>query len=518
MRRTVLLAVLSSVALLPILSVGTADGRNSDRNATRDYAWFDPIIDVRQLVESSFVEPPDAKSMQEAALGAMVRSLGDPYSVYVPPASERSFNKDLRGNYVGIGAEIDMPDGWLRIVAPLDGSPAHESGILPGDIVLSIEGQTTHEKSVEECMALLLGDPGTAVKIRVRHPDQREEELSIVRRAIQAKTVKGFRRSAQGWEYMLDPTNGIAYVQLAQFTETTAADLRATLDRLRDAGARGLVLDLRFNGGGSLSAAIQIADFFQEEGAIVSVKARDGQARAWEAKRDADDVGLPIVVLVNESSASASEILAGSLQENHRAKVLGTRTYGKGSVQDVKPLPDGHGTVKITTARYYLPSGRNITRSQKPEDESKPWGVDPDPGFHISMDDIENRAMFIARRRWDIPDGKPTEPAKWSNPAWIGAAPGDDGASGVGDVQLAAALTALQTKLAGAEWPRVGGDAGAQAAASDELRRAVAYRDRLERELEATEKRIGDLELEALSPSGSHAGSQRPTEPPDESK
>jgi hypothetical protein len=346
------------------------------------------------------------------------------------------------------------------------------------------------------------------VKLRVQHGDGREEDLSIVRRAIQARTVKGFRRTSQtngqtGWEHLIDPEHGIAYVQLAQFTETTAADLRVVLDRLRDAKARGLIIDLRNDGGGSLGAAIQIADFFLGKGTIVSLRTREEEKQhevdrhVWNAVAEPTDVDMPIVILVNESSASASEILAGALKENDRAKVLGVRTFGKGSVQDVKSLPDGLGTVKITTARYYLPSGRNITRSTKPEDEGKPWGVDPDKGFHVMMDDAQLRTMYLAKRRWEIPDGKPADPAKWADPAWIATDPGEDGTSGMGDLQLAAGVKALQTKLAGQDWPTVGDDPGELAAANDELRRFKVYRERLLRELDSTQERIERLESEA---------------------
>ncbi len=461
------------------------------------YAWFDPLIDVRELIQQAYVEDADAKRMQEAALGAIVASLGDPFSVYVPPDAERSFNKDLKGTYAGIGAEIDMPDGWLRIVSPLDDSPAQEAGILPGDVVLAIEGKKTQGLSVEACMDLLLGEPGTPVKIDVRHGDGREESYSLVRRQIHTKTVKGFRRTGDGWQYLLDPEHGIAYVRLTQFLESTPADLKAAVARAVGQGAKGLVIDLRYNGGGSLAAAIEIADQFQRKGTIVSLRSRDHQERTWSASESPDDVDLPIVVLVNDASASASEILAGALQDNERAKVLGVRTYGKGSVQDVRTLAEGRGQVKLTIARYYLPSGRNITRSHKLEEEGKPWGVDPDAGFHVPLDDEEARTMFLARRRWELPDGKPTDPARWADPAWVEAAPGDDGVAGLGDRQLAAAMRALRERIAGREWPRVGDDPGSATTASDELRRQIAYRERLAREMENVERRIGELEAEA---------------------
>lgn len=486
------------------------------------YGWFDPIIETRLLLTNSYVDGTDDKTMQEAALEAMVASIGDPYTIYVPPQGERDFNKELRGTYVGIGAEIDIHENYLRIVTPLDDSPAQRSGVMAGDLVLSIDGESTLGKSADACMEKLLGEEGTKVTIRVRHSDSREEDLTIARGRIQAQTVKGFRRTASGWEHILDAEHGIAYLRLTQFTETSAEAISASVNAMKASGAKGLVIDLRFNGGGVLGSAIQIADLFLRKGSIVSLRNRDGQGRAWSAADQPTDLDLPLVLLVNEGSASASEILAGALQDNGRAKILGTRTFGKGSVQDVRELPGNHGSIKLTTARYYLPSGRNITRSHKDEDADKPWGVDPDPGFHVSMSDDEERAMFIARRAWEIPDGKPTDPTKWSDAEWIAHAPGEANADGLGDLQLAAAVTSLRGLLAKGEWTRVGGEAGAEAAATDELARAQGYRQRLIRELEATDKRIAELsagpKADEDASEDAHAATPKATRPPDDQK
>jgi carboxyl-terminal processing protease len=488
-----------------------------------DYDWFDPIIDIRQLVRSTFVDPADEKAMQEAALAAMVRALGDPYTVYVPPAGERDFNKEVRGNYGGIGAELDVHEGYLRVVSPLDGSPAREAGVQPGDLIVAVNGESTLGKDPDAAVELLLGEPGTTVILTLRRADGRDQDLSIVRREIQTRTAKGFRRDASGWQHVLDPERGIVYVRLTQFTETSAEDLLALLTSPALAGPdgrrpQGLILDLRSNGGGSLSAAIQTADLFQREGTIVSLRHRDGQGRTWTASAQPTDLDMPIVVLVNGASASASEILAGALQENGRAKVLGTRTFGKGSVQDVRPLPDGHGTLKMTVARYYLPSGRNITRTERGERDGKSWGVDPDPGFRVAMDEDTERAMLIARHRWEVPGSAPAEPTRFADPLWLAAEPGETGADGLADPQLAAALTALQERLAGRAWPRVGEDPSNAATAGDELERARAYRKRLERELDSVATRIEDLEREAAGASPPRAAAPRPIDPAGEGK
>ncbi len=498
---------LATAALPSLLHAAAQSGQadpkpaaGSSKTAPRDYAWFDPIIETRLLLSNAFVDQTDDKEMQEAALGAMVASLGDPYTVYVPPQRERDFNKELRGTYVGIGAEIDLHENYLRIVTPLEDSPAQHAGVMAGDLVLTIDGESTLGKSTDDCMGKLLGEEGTTVRITVRHGDGREESFTITRAKIQTQTVKGFRRTATGWDHLIDRERGIGYLRLTQFTETSPQAMHDAVDAMQKDGAKALVIDLRFNGGGSLGAAIQIADLFLRKGSIVSLRNRDGQGRAWNAADQPTDIDMPLVLLVNEGSASASEVLSGALQDNDRAKILGTRTFGKGSVQDVRELPEDRGTIKFTTARYYLPSGRNITRSHKPEDAEKPWGVDPDPGYHVPMSDDQERTMFLARRAWEIPDGKPTDPAKWADPAWIAAAPGERGETGLGDLQLAAAVTALREKLGGGKWPRVGDDPGATATVSDELQRARGYRDRLVKELEATDKRIAELAADEQKP------------------
>ena len=216
--------------------------------------------------------------MRDAAIAAMAESLGDPYTVYVPPASEDDFNKDLRGAYVGIGAEIEIVDGWLTIVTPLDESPALAAGVRSGDTVLSIEGETTFGLSSRQCADRLMGEAGTTVNIRVRHADGEEQDLAIVRSPIRTRTVRGFGRDGESWRFMLDPDSRIAYIRVTQFTDETVAELRAAIESI-DPPPAALVLDLRFNGGGTLTGAIEMADLFLEEGTVVSVKSRRGLER-----------------------------------------------------------------------------------------------------------------------------------------------------------------------------------------------------------------------------------------------
>lgn len=465
-----------------------------------DYAWFDPLVEVRGLLRENFVHPVDDAAMRDAAIGAMVESLGDPYTVYVPPTAEDDFNKDLRGAYVGIGAEIDIVDGWLEIVTPLDDSPALAAGVRAGDTVLTIEDESTFGLTSPQCAERLMGEPGTPVRVRVRHVDGAEEDLVIVRSPIRTRTVRGFRREGQAWDFLLDPQTRIAYVRITQFTEETVADLRQALASIQPPPA-ALVLDLRFNGGGTLTGAIEMSDLFLSEGTIVSVNSRRGVERSWAADLDDDDLSVPIVVLVNGSSASASEIVSGALQDNHRAKILGQRTFGKGSVQEVRELPDDAGILKLTTAHYALPSGRNLHRHE----DSDSWGVDPDPGFHVAMSDDANREMVMARREYEAIGSTANGEDHWSDPDWL--------REELHDAQLAAAVEALRIRLGEGEWKSVGDESSPQVVAADELRNQREFRRRLLRELDNVDARIARLEGRTSESTG--AESTPPPSPTD---
>lgn len=470
------------LCVLLAIQIATSFGAGS-RN---DLSWFDPIVDVRQMVLDDFVGDTDPDRMQEAAISGMLETLDDPYTVWIPPRMEGEFDKQMRGSYVGIGAEIDIENDRLRIVSPLEDSPSLEAGVRAGDTVLSIEGTDTLGLGTEACIELLMGEEGTPVVIEVRHADGEEETIEIVRRRIETRSVKGVRRHGEGWDFMLDPAQGIGYVRLVQFTERSIEEMRAALDDLEAAGCRGLVLDLRFNGGGTLEGAIDIADLFLDRGVIVSVRDRDGRGRSWTADDDEDDLDQPMVILVNDGSASASEIVTGALQSHDRAKVLGERTFGKGSVQEVRVLPDQRGTLKITTARYHLPDGRNLDRHGDPDT----WGVDPDPGYAIDLDPEAYGEIVTRRRRYEpIDSSTDREPASFDDPDWVEET--------LGDPQLAAAMRALSVRLEDGDWPRVGGDPSAALVARSELARQVAYRARLLDELASIETKIAELEVEA---------------------
>lgn len=403
-----LLLIVLTILLLVELPAAIA-GRS------RSYDWFAPVIDTRAILLENYVEAPDEEAMQLAVLKAMVESMDDEYTIYVPPSESAEFQKDLSGHYVGIGAHVRGHEDGLLILSPMDGSPALSAGILANDIVLKVDEFNTSDQPVQDCVDQLLGEPGSTVRLQVRHADGTEEMIEVVRAPITAPTINGLMRRNRQWRYLIDPDLGLAYVRVSQFTMDTVDQLRDALSPLQESGAlQGLVLDLRRNPGGALPAAIDMSELFLAEGNIVSIGAARGDdenarktigANAGEAFED-----VAVVVLIDENSASASEIVAGALADNQRAVVVGERSLGKGSVQEVRPLDGGLGMLKYTTSYYYLPSGRNLHRRK--HDPEAAWGVDPSQGCVVAedpramLDRLEHRWTFdaITANEPDVPD------------------------------------------------------------------------------------------------------------------
>jgi carboxyl-terminal processing protease len=472
------------------------------------FEHLDLLADVRHEIVSSYVEKPDEPELIEAAVRGMIDALDDPYTAFLSPDENDAFDKHVRGSFSGIGAMVDLdPDEprreerRLRIVSPLEESPAWNSGVMAGDVVLEIDGVDTKGMRINECVKRLTGEVGTQVTITVRHPSAETEPITITRAQINIQTVKGFRRDAeQRWRFMVDEPNRIGYVRVTQFTERTTEDLEAALDQIVAADAAGVVLDLRFNAGGLLSSAVDVSDLFLERGRkIVSMKGRTIPEKMFRSTSDPVLAAIPVVVLANEASASAAEIVTGALADNQRAKFIGMRTFGKGSVQQYKLLMDHkhemQGGLKITHAYYYLPNGRNIHRRftrgdgdlEKAEKEQQLWGVDPDDGFFVPMTPDQIEKMIEVRREGDILRHKQDETAPSAvTPEWL--------ETQLGDIQLAAALRALLGRVETGTWPQVG-RAGGQLLI-DETKRAslIRRRELVKEHLESIEKELAELD------------------------
>ncbi|MEM1330024.1 MAG: S41 family peptidase [Planctomycetota bacterium] len=474
------------IGLLAIAVVGSTLAVSDQRSA---YRFFDPLIDAEQAIERHFVDPLDREELQTAAIEGLIEALDDPYTVYVPATDRSDFDKDLLGEYVGIGAQITIREGWLTIVSPLDDSPALRAGLRPDDRVVAIDGEQIFEITTTGAAELLTGESGTVVNLTIERGEQ-TIELPVTRAFVKTRALEGFHRNTGdgAWDHLVDPDRGIYYARLVGFTPGADRELRALIESAPD--LEGLILDLRNNPGGGLREAIGVADLFLTEGGIVSTKGRSFPTERYDATAQAVLPEAPVVVLINGVSASASEIVAGALSDNSRAVVLGERSYGKGSVQALIDLPNAPGAqLKLTTQRYYLPSGRSLQRMPGAIE----WGVDPSPGFYVPMTAEQNAEAIRARLRESVirPEGE--EPAEheginWRNP--------DQVLEVLADAQLTAAVKAISQRLGTGEWVPVSEDEVPTTSelAAEELAQIAERRAEIVEELRELARRARELE------------------------
>src|SRR5688500_4708658 len=342
---------------------------------------------------------PEEVLWSEFADGAFAEL--DPFTGMIWPADLEEFNKTTQGEFSGVGIQIQSDeDGSLKVVSPLEDSPAYKAGIKAGDVITHINAKNAKGITLNQAVKTITGPKGTTVVLTVASPGGKTKEHTIRRETIKVASVKGWlHRPGGGWEYLVDPENKIAYLRMTNFTKDTAKELDKALDDIETRGGRGVILDLRYNPGGLLTAATDVTDKFLRRGDIVSTRPeRDNgnQQTIARARPDEGDTTLPMVILVNQYSASASEIVSGALKDHSRALVVGERTFGKGSVQMLFPLSDRSAYLKLTTSHYYLPAGRCIHR----EETSQEWGVDPD--VTVEMTPEQMRAAIDARQELDI--------------------------------------------------------------------------------------------------------------------
>ncbi len=328
---------------------GVSQNLSADNEDT--YKSLKQFSEVLDIIKNNYVEKVNEKDLIEKAIEGMVQSL-DPHSAFLPPEALEELQVDTQGEFGGIGIEITMTDGVLTVVSPIDGTPAAEAGIQAGDKIIKVDGELTKDMELWEAVKKMRGPKGTEVTLTIyREGESEPKDYTLVRDTIPIESV----RSA-----LLQP--GYGFVRITNFREKTTADLTTALEALESGPVplKGLILDLRGNPGGLLDQAVSVADLFLEKGIIVSIKGRNEQdQRVFSALPNKVKRDYPMVVLINNGSASASEIVAGALQDHKRALILGTTSFGKGSVQNVEALQDGYG-LKLTIARYYTPSGRSI--------------------------------------------------------------------------------------------------------------------------------------------------------------
>ncbi len=474
----ILLVLLTTLAIVQLSIAITS--------TSPSYEWFDPLIDVRGVLVDRHLQLPDEEAMQEAAIEGMIESLDDPYALFVPVEKEEAFIKDLEGDYAGIGAEVRMVNNELIIITPMEDSPALHAGVQAGDVIELIDGEPANDTTIEKLIEQLTGPVGTNVVVFARHKDGSKEELTITRGHIKSKSVGGFIRRDKEWTWCLDDEKGIAYIRIRQFNDTTPKELIEALQNAEQENEiNGLVIDLRDNPGGSLSAAIAISNIFLDGGTIVTVSGRVTPERSWDAKEEHLLAGIPILVLVNNNSASASEIVAGSLQANGRVAILGMRTFGKGSVQEVLELTSG-GMLKFTTARYDLSNGRTIDK--KLSTDTGLWGVDPNEGLVILETRKEASERYKSREPYIVITDDEPESFTCGDLTWIEET--------LKDQQLARGLVAIREKVETDIWPVLSEDNPVTAGISEAVIELAKERIDILKELIKVDKRLVDLQDE----------------------
>jgi carboxyl-terminal processing protease len=322
-----------------------------DAFVEEDRALRAEIIDA---IEDNYYRPVDERELDTASLKGIVQALDDPFSHYLTPREARQLQESVEGEFDGVGMTVEEDRRGLRVLNAFDGSPARRAGIRPGDLVVGVNGRSIAGVNSQVATARIKGRPGTEVELEIVTPSTGERRtLNVTRRRIEVPVAEGRLVERGGRE--------VAVVKLLSFSSGAHGLLRRELDRLLEKGADSIVLDLRGNGGGLLSEGVLVASQFVEDGEIVSVRGRTRSERTEVAEGDAIDEDVLVVVLVDGGSASASEIVAGALRDRGRARLVGTRTFGKGLVQEVEPLSNG-GVLDLTVANYYLPSGKTIGR------------------------------------------------------------------------------------------------------------------------------------------------------------
>ncbi len=391
------------------------------------------LIDRVVTMNSASVDLPESVLVYEMTEGAMFTL--DDFTSVIWPRDLEQFGRSTQGRFTGVGIQISRRDGRLIVVSPLPDTPAQAAGVKPGDIIEEVNGQTTSTWSLDRAVREITGPEGTTVTLGLeREGEPQLVQTPIKRSEILIASISGWERQPRGkWSYWIDPTARIGYIRLSQFIPQTADDLDAAIAQMQQDGPiNGLILDLRFNPGGLLSSAIDVVDRFVDNGPIVfTVDATGERTSERRARRTNTYLKFPVVVLINQGAASASEIVSGALQDYDRGLVVGTRSFGKGSVQELLPLARGNALLKLTTRYYMLPGGRIIHR--KPA--AKTWGVEPD--LEVRMTDQEVADSVKLRQELDVLRG----PNEADHPK-----ADDILATGV-DPQLEAAVLILKTHL-----------------------------------------------------------------------
>lgn len=414
--------------------------RQADSAHRSEYGqMYDTFTEVLKKVDQEYLREVDNRVLFEGALHGMASKL-DPYSAYIGPKQYPNLKSTLKQTFEGLGIRIDKEEGsdLPVVVSPMADSPALQAGVRAGDKILQINGESTAGLPLEKIVDRLREETEGAVKLTVQHKGETAPvTLAIKPASFAVPVVLGDSRGPDNkWNWLLNGHSDIGYIRLTSFGEHSDSELKAALEELAERHVKGVILDLRNNGGGMLNKSIQVCELFLSEGRIVSTRGRNGVEKdVYDANGSAEFANLPLVILINQYTASASEIVAACLQDHKRAIIVGQQSWGKGTVQNVIDLEHGRSGLKLTTASYWRPSGRDIHRHEDNKGQTD-WGVQPDAGYEVKLTDEETQNLARAREQRDVVRNGETAAAEAEPPP------------SVPDPQLAKALEALQSLLA----------------------------------------------------------------------
>ncbi len=375
-------AALALLGLAPLPALAAKD----DAGNYDPYKRFSQVLD---LVEREYVKDVKESDLINNAIKGMLQNL-DPHSSFMSADEYKSMQETTSGEFFGIGVEIYMENGQVTVVSPIADTPADRAGLQAGDVILSIDGQSTQELTLQDVVSRIRGPKGSAVELTILHTSAKTPQtVRITRGAIPLISVKS-----------KELEKGYLWIRITRFSERTTEELQEAVKAARD-DLRGIVLDLRNNPGGLLDQAVRVSDMFLNDGVIVSIKGRNKNSeRSYRASAQKDDITVPVVALINAGSASASEIVAGALRDQKRALILGERSFGKGSVQNIIPLPDGSG-LKLTVALYYTPNGSSIQAEGIQPDMEVPFASRSDQERFLLREQDLNRHLENSKKKGD---------------------------------------------------------------------------------------------------------------------
>ena len=381
---------LLGVAALALLGLAPmAHPALAAKDDTSDYDPYKRFSQVLDLVEREYVKDVKESDLINNAIKGMLQNL-DPHSSCMSADEYKSMQETTSGEFFGIGVEIYMENGQVTVVSPIADTPADRAGLQAGDVILSIDGQSTQELTLQDVVSRIRGPKGSAVELTILHTSAKTPQtVRITRGAIPLISVKS-----------KELEKGYYWIRITRFSERTTEELREAVKEARG-DLKGIVLDLRNNPGGLLDQAVQVSDMFLNDGVIVSIKGRNKSSeRSYRASAQKDDITVPVVALINAGSASASEIVAGALRDQKRALILGERSFGKGSVQNIIPLPDGSG-LKLTVALYYTPNGSSIQAEGVQPDMEVPFASRSDQERFLLREQDLNRHLENSKKKGD---------------------------------------------------------------------------------------------------------------------